>query len=127
VKRFILLCSAYLFLGLAILGVFLPLLPTVPFLLLSAWCAARTSKKLHAWLYAHPVFGRMLVDWDREGAIARKTKILAVAMLVASWVILYLTVGKWYVLAVVSCVFLSVSIYIVSRPEPRVDNAPNKT
>jgi uncharacterized membrane protein YbaN (DUF454 family) len=48
------LILAYFFLALAIAGIFLPGLPTVPFLLLTAWFAARGSERLHRWLYAHP-------------------------------------------------------------------------
>src|SRR5690606_38630772 len=53
---------AYAALGLGLLGVVLPGLPTVPFILLSAWAAAQGSERLHRWLLAHPRFGPVIVD-----------------------------------------------------------------
>ncbi len=56
------LLLAYMFLGLAVIGIFLPGLPTVPFLLLAAWFSAKGSERLHNWLDAHPKFGKLLKD-----------------------------------------------------------------
>jgi uncharacterized membrane protein YbaN (DUF454 family) len=60
------LILAYLFLVLAIIGIVLPGIPTVPFLLLTAWFAARGSERLHSWLYTHPHLGKLLIDWERS-------------------------------------------------------------
>jgi len=60
--------------GLALLGVFLPLLPTVPFLLLAAFFFARSSQRLHDWLLRHRRFGPMIEDWNRSGAISLPAK-----------------------------------------------------
>jgi len=112
------LILAYFFLLLALIGVFLPGLPTVPFLLLTAWFAARGSDRLHGWLYAHPRLGQLLIDWEREQAISRKTKALAISMLVVSWIVMYFRLHNNWLLAVISVLFIGVSIYLVSRPEP---------
>jgi len=64
-------------LGLALLGAILPLLPTVPFLLLAAFFFAKSSEKLHTWLINHPLFGKMISDWHERGAINKKAKYLA--------------------------------------------------
>ncbi len=82
------LILAYLFLALAIVGVLLPGLPTVPFLLLAAWFSARGSSRLHRWLYEHPHLGKLLIDWETQRAISRCSKVLAVFMLSISWVVL---------------------------------------
>ena len=66
------------FLGLGLLGVVLPVLPTTPFLLLAAGCFARSSPRLHRWLLDHPVFGPPIRNWEDNGAISRKAKRLAV-------------------------------------------------
>src|SRR3546814_20051788 len=58
---------AYASLGLGLVGVVVPGLPTVPFVLLSAYAAARGSERLHRWLLAHRVFGPMIVDWQVHG------------------------------------------------------------
>ncbi|WP_313918950.1 YbaN family protein [Tahibacter sp.] len=57
-------------LALGVAGFFLPVLPTVPFVLLAAFAAARGSERLHAWMRNHASFGPMLRDWEREGAVS---------------------------------------------------------
>jgi uncharacterized membrane protein YbaN (DUF454 family) len=72
----------FLFLGLATLGLVLPVLPTTPFLLLSAWLFARTSEKWHRWLLANAVFGPMIRNWEQERCISCRTKIAALTLMV---------------------------------------------
>ncbi len=66
---------------LGILGIFLPLLPTTPFLLLASACFARGSERLHRWLLAHPVFGKYLANFEAGHGIPLKGKIVATVML----------------------------------------------
>ncbi|GAA4338193.1 YbaN family protein [Variovorax defluvii] len=68
---------AIVFLALALLGVVLPLLPTVPFVLLAAWCASRGWPALDAWLLGHPVYGPSIRDWRRGGVVSRRAKWMA--------------------------------------------------
>lgn len=79
--RAALLAAGWLSLGLGILGIFLPLLPTTPFLLLSAICFSKASPRLHAWLLAHPKFGPVIVDWQTRRVIPLKAKILATVLM----------------------------------------------
>lgn len=65
------------FVGLGILGIPLPILPTTPFLLLAAGCFAKSSPRLHKWLLNHPIFGKMIQDWQEKRCIAKKTKLSA--------------------------------------------------
>lgn len=116
--RFLALILAYLFLALAVIGIFLPGIPTVPFLLLTAWFAAKGSEKLHRWLYEHPHFGRLLIDWETQKAVSRRSKCIAVAMLLASWLILVFRFSNLWILAAVSLLFVAVGAFLVSRPEP---------
>ncbi len=66
---------------LGILGVFLPLLPTTPFLLLASWCFARGSNRLHRWLLSHRVFGEYLRNFEAGRGIPLKAKVVATVML----------------------------------------------
>ena len=78
-KRTVYKPLGFLFLALALLGVFLPLLPGTPFLLLSAWFFARSSEKWHRWLLAHELTGPMIRNWEERRCIARRTKVVAIA------------------------------------------------
>ncbi|WP_242985417.1 YbaN family protein [Vallitalea okinawensis] len=75
---------------LGILGVFLPLLPTTPFLLLAAYCLARSSKKMHHWLIHHKILGEYIVNYTQYRAIKKKTKIVAITVL---WLSLGISIG----------------------------------
>lgn len=110
---------AWLALGLAALGVLLPGLPTTPFVLVAAWAAARGSPRLHRWLLAHRLFGPMIVDWQRAGAVHRRAKWMAsLTMLVCAGLLLWLAPRAW--MAVLGCgAMLLVSIWLWLRPEPQ--------
>jgi len=88
-KRLAALLLAYVFLALALIGIFLPLLPTVPFLILTAWFSAIGSERLHQWLYAHPHIGKLLIDWEQQGAISSLNKIAATLIIILSLVVIY--------------------------------------
>lgn len=66
---------------LAVLGVFLPLLPTTPFLLLASACFLRGSPRLHRWLHENPVFGRHLADFESGRGVSPRVKATALALL----------------------------------------------
>ena len=80
-RRVLFLVGGYLSLALGALGLFLPLVPTTPFLMLAAACFARSSKKLHAWLHENRLFGPILQDWERYGAIRPRVKVVASVMM----------------------------------------------
>lgn len=105
--------------GLGIAGVFLPLLPTTPFLLVAAFAFARSSPRLHDWLINHRQFGPMIENWRRHGAISKRAKTLAVVAMVAavllSWGAGFSTTIILVQIAVMGCV----SLFILTRP-----NAP---
>lgn len=79
--RILLIAVSTVALGLGILGIFLPLLPTTPFLLLAAACYARSSPRFYNWLMNHRQFGPPLRRWREQRAISKGHKILALSML----------------------------------------------
>ena len=103
---------------LAGLGVALPLLPTTPFLLLAAFAFARSSERWHDWLLGHRLFGPIIDDWRRHGAIDRRAKIVSIMSMAAVYGIsLALDLGA--VVLVVQAVVLALSAaFVLSRPEP---------
>lgn len=110
-------------LALGILGIFLPLLPTTPFLILSAFCYSKGSDAFHKWLLHHPRLGPPIHDWEKSGVIRKPTKILATCMLLMSACFVFgykfifperniPEVGKFAFLAIA----ISVLIFIWTRP-----------
>lgn len=103
--------------GLAIVGAALPLLPTVPFLLLAAFCFARSSPRVHKWLIEHPKFGPPIADWAERGAIRRRVKWYATASIAVGFAIPVLLGVRPAVLAVQAAVLCCVLVFLWTRPE----------
>lgn len=119
VRRGLWLLLAYLCLGLGVVGIFLPGLPTTPFVLLAAYAAARGSRRLHAWLLAHRLFGPMIRDWEASGAVSRKAKYWAIGTMALCAVIFFLTAPKWWMAAIGTGIMAIVGTWLWWRPEPR--------
>ena len=105
------------FFAIGVAGAFLPILPTVVFMLLAAYCFARGSKRLHDWLVNHPQFGPAIQDWHRYGAIRRPAKRMAMVAIGLSFA---LSVGIGFadwVLAVQALALGGVSVFILTRPD----------
>lgn len=81
VVRALFLAAGLVFLALGMLGVFLPVLPTTPFLLLAAACFARGSTRFYNWLLNNPVFGPTILEWRRHRSIPWRTKITAIVLM----------------------------------------------
>lgn len=118
VRRWPWLVLAYLCLGLAVLGVVLPGLPTTPFVLAAAWAAARGSRRLQERLEAHRLFGPMIRDWRANGAVSRRAKRAAVATMALCAVIMLLTAPKWWMSATGISMMAIVAVWLWRRPEP---------
>jgi uncharacterized membrane protein YbaN (DUF454 family) len=82
--KYILISLGIITLALGILGIFLPILPTTPFLLLSATVFARSSKDLYNWLVNHKVLGKYVKDFLNEKTIPLRIKIYSISLLWAS-------------------------------------------
>lgn len=94
----------------------LPLLPTVPFILLAAFCFARSSERLHGWLVTHRRFGPMIRDWQEHGAIRPGAKKAAVASILAVFLLSCILGLKPLVLVIQGLVLSCVLIFILTRP-----------
>ncbi len=115
------LVFAYLCVILGLIGAFLPIMPTTPFLILAAWAAPRGSPRLHHWLYTHKTFGPPLRAWDENRAVATRAKWMACTLMTASWfIMLYMTEG-WLVPSITGVIFVSVGTYLITRPTPSGD------
>lgn len=111
------LAGGLISLCLGVVGIVLPLLPTVPFLLLAAFCFARSSMRLHRWLLAHPRMGQPIRDWQELGAIGRRAKVLASSSIVAAFgVSVWIGLPGW-ILLVQGVILTGVTLFIWTRPE----------
>lgn len=124
--RWFYLGLALLSLLLGVIGIFLPLLPTTPFILLAAWAAARSSPRLLAWLENHTAFGPMIRDWRRGGVVRRRPKWMATIVMSASGLyLLWSSHPRWVAWAAIACM-TSVAVWLWRRPE-RFANDPVAT
>lgn len=83
-KKFFLKITGIIFVGLAILGVVLPILPTTPFLLVAAACFAKSSPRLQKKLLANKTFGPLIHEWQQHRSIPRKAKRIALLTIILS-------------------------------------------
>ncbi|QDL91310.1 DUF454 domain-containing protein [Paroceanicella profunda] len=98
-------------------GAVLPLVPTVPFLLLAAFAFSRSSERLHTWLTTHPRLGPPIMDWQRHGAIRRRVKYIATATIAAAFLISVMLNVPGHVLAIQAGVLSLVLLFLWTRPE----------
>ena len=103
---------------LAALGAALPLLPTTPFLLVATYAFARSSRRWHAWLHSHRVFGPIIRDWREHRAIDRRAKIVSVASMVAVLGVSVAAEVDPVILAVQAVVLSASAAFVLSRPSP---------
>ncbi|PMR74601.1 YbaN family protein [Billgrantia endophytica] len=108
---------AYGCIGLGAAGLVVPLLPTTPFLLVAAWAAPKGSPRLARWLWGHPRIGPILHAWKSQRAIPRRAKRAAVALLVMSWLVLWLGGALPAVLGLTALMFCCVAAFVLSRPD----------
>ena len=118
-RRGFYLALAYASLALGLAGLVLPGLPTTPFVLLAAWAAARGSERLHRWMRAHAVFGKMIRDWEAGGAVSRRAKWAASIAMALCALLAFATAPKAWMAATATTIMLVVAAWLWRRPEPR--------
>ena len=127
VFKTIYLLAGLLSLLLGLIGAFLPILPTVPFILLAAFCFARGYPPLYHWLRDRSLFASVLQDWERERAISRSAKRKALSMSALSFALaLYFAPSVWLKLLLL-LIGISVATFMATRPEPSVSANPTSS
>lgn len=114
--RYVLSAIGLISFALGVIGAFLPVLPTTPFMLLAAFCFSKSSKRLHSWLTSLPYFGSAIIEWENNKVIRPRAKILAITLI-------WLSIGAtiiWSSIIIAVKVFLgfiaiSVSLFILTR------------
>ena len=115
-KRIILIVGGLVSLALGGLGIFVPLLPTTPFVLVAAFAFANSSEELHQWLLDHNVFGPLIDNWRRHRTISRTAKVMSVLSMVAVLVISWFVGVTMLIIAVQVVVLGCVAAFILTRP-----------
>jgi uncharacterized membrane protein YbaN (DUF454 family) len=109
------------FVGLAILGAALPILPTTPFLLVAAGCFAKSSPRLHQRLLDNKAFGPLIYHWQESRSIPKRAKIMSLATMILSvaWSCYMLDNNylRALVIALVTCPFIFVLRLPLAEPE----------
>ena len=108
---------AYVSLGIGLVAIVVPGLPTTEFILLAAWAATKSSPRLSAWLENHRLFGPILLNWRNGKIIARRAKISAtVSMLLCALLMLLTLDHGWPIYLTIAGMSLG-NLWIWSRPE----------
>jgi hypothetical protein len=117
VSRTLFLLAGLCLLGIGVAGVFLPVMPGTVFLILSAACFARSSRRLEEWLVRHPRLGPPISAWRRHRAISRPAKAAALAGMAVSLVAVTVSHPPLPALATVWAAICASAVYVASRPD----------
>lgn len=117
VLRWILIGIGWFSVVAGVIGLFLPLIPTVPFLLLAVACFARSSRRFHDWLVEHNHLGPLIRDYLKGGGIPRRVKILAISMVWISFPVSTFLFARatWLKVLLISTA-IGITIYLLSLP-----------
>jgi uncharacterized membrane protein YbaN (DUF454 family) len=110
----------WVFFGIGIVGLALPLVPTTPFMLLALWAFSRGSARFHHWLYHHRIFGPPLQRFRRDRVIPLWVKAVALGSMTASVLLVGLALRPpWYGTAAMAAVVLGGALYLARFPSRR--------
>lgn len=112
----LLFVAGILFLTLGAIGMVVPMMPGTIFLILAAWCFARSSPRFEAWLLNHRYLGPSVRRWQETGAIPLMVKLFALMSFVGSWTGTWYLGAPIYVLWGLGILFAGLAVFMVTRP-----------
>ena len=119
-RRALYLLLGILFFATGVIGVFLPVLPTTPFMLLALWAFSNSSQTLHDYIWNHKRYGPMVRAWKKYGAIPLKAKFSAITVMGLSAIIVVFFSGApmWAIISALALMLVGAT-YILTRPTLR--------
>ena len=112
-KKYLLLVAGFASLAIGIIGILLPLLPTTPFLLLSAACFLRSSERFYAWITGHKLFGAYIKNYLKYRAVSVRSKVFSLIILWAVILVSELHLNALWLRLLLAGVAVGVSIHIL--------------
>ncbi len=113
-KKYVMVMLGTICLLLGVIGVFLPVLPTTPFLLLASFFYVRSSKRLYRWLIRQKTIGAYLYNYVTYRAVRRSTKVFSLIFLWGSLIVSAVLIENWHVKALLMIVGIGVSIHLLT-------------
>ena len=121
IKKYLFIGLGSLLVCLGFIGIVIPGIPTTPFLLLSAWFFSKSSSFLENWLINHKLFGPLIRDWNEHKSISRKSKIIAVIIIIPTFTFSIYSSLNMIIDILLGITCISLCAYLISRPEPPLD------
>jgi uncharacterized protein len=115
-KHYLLICIGWLSVTLGVIGAFLPILPTTPFILFAAWCFARSSERFHQWILENKYFGPIISQWENGNGISSKIRTRALLMMWFSLCFSMLIIRQWWAILLLGCIGIAVTVYLFKQP-----------
>ncbi len=112
--------------ALGVIGIFLPLLPTTPFILLAAWCFSHSSQRFHHWLLNHPHLGQIVHTWQDDRGISRSTRNRVVVLIWLSMAVSAMLLKSVWVALVLATVGACVTVYLWRKTTPNMSRINQK-
>lgn len=114
-KKYLLIAAGVTSLSAGVVGIFVPVLPTTPFLLLAAACFLRSSRRLYDWLTGHRILGPYISNYLTYRAVTRRSKIISITLL---WLVLgssiVFAVNLWWVRLILAAVGCGVTVHLAT-------------
>jgi uncharacterized membrane protein YbaN (DUF454 family) len=123
--RLILVLCGTLSVGLGVIGIFVPLMPTTVFLLLAAACYARSSERHYQRLVQHPWLGSYIRNSREGGGMSRRHKTVTLALLwIGIGATAFLSVDQWWLRVLLGAIAVAVTVHVARLPLPRTVPLP---
>ena len=118
-RRMTFLILGWVAVGLGLVGIVLPVLPTTLFMILAAFLFTQGSPRARAWLIEHAHFGPHIRNWEAEGAISPRAKTAAVTVMALIFLVSLIFGLAWWILLIQAVCMGGAAVFILTRPNPR--------